>query len=71
MGPTRDHLERRVRDLKAERDAAQKQLNLLGQREADIRGSLQRIAGAIEVLEEILASDTGAKRPSLKLKRGH
>ena len=62
MGPTRDDLERRLADLKVEREAAEKQLALLGQREAEYRGTLQRINGAIEVLEEILASDTGTGR---------
>jgi flagellar biosynthesis chaperone FliJ len=61
MGPTRDDLERRLAELKAEREAAEKQLALLGQREAEYRGTLQR-NGAIEVLEEILASDTGTGR---------
>ena len=63
MGPTRDDLERRLAELKAERDAGQEQLALLGRRETELRGTLQRITGAIEVLEEMLASGTEQNGP--------
>ncbi len=50
----RDQLERRLDDLKAEYEAGQKMLADLEGRQATLRETLLRIAGAVQVLEEEL-----------------
>jgi prefoldin subunit 5 len=54
----REQVERRVDELKAERQKGQQLLAELEGREAELRQTLLRISGAIQVLEELLA---GAK----------
>ena len=52
----KDALERRLAELRRELAAGQDQLDRLEQRKADLRDTLLRITGAIQVLEELLAS---------------
>ena len=51
----RQQLEQRLKQLKAEFEAGQKMLAELEAKEADVRQTLLRISGAIQVLEEMLA----------------
>jgi len=51
----REQLERRVSELKAEQQKGQQMLAELEGREAELRQTLLRITGAIQVLEELLA----------------
>ena len=48
----------RLQELKAENDAGQKQLAMLEARTLELRSTLLRISGAIQVLEELLTADS-------------
>ena len=50
----REQLEKRLAELKGEFAAGQKQLNELEAQASALRGTLLRIAGAVQVLEEEL-----------------
>jgi prefoldin subunit 5 len=52
----REQLEQRVRELKAEQDKGHQMLAELEGREAELRQTLLRINGAIQVLEEMLGA---------------
>jgi hypothetical protein len=49
----------RLAELKREYQVGEGQLGELARREATLRDLLQRIAGAIQVLEELLVGDAG------------
>jgi chromosome segregation ATPase len=51
----REQLEERVSQLKAEQQKGQQMLAELENRQAELRQTLLRISGAIQVLEELLA----------------
>ena len=51
----RERLEQRLKELKAEFESGQKMLAELEAKQANLRESLLRISGAIQVLEEMLA----------------
>lgn len=51
----KQQLEQRLRELKTEFESGQKALAELENRQADLRNTLMRISGAIQVLEEELA----------------
>jgi predicted nuclease with TOPRIM domain len=51
----REQLEHRLQELKSEYEAGQKMLADLEVRQAQLRETLLRISGAIQVLEEMLA----------------
>lgn len=51
----KEQLERRLEELRAEFESGQKMLADLELRQANMRAVLQRISGAIQVLEEELA----------------
>jgi hypothetical protein len=51
----REQLEQRVRELRAEQHKGQQVLAGLENQEAELRQTLLRISGAIQVLEEMLA----------------
>jgi len=53
-------LEQRLKELKNEFQAGQKMLAELQAKEANLRDTLLRITGAIQVLEEELAKENGA-----------
>jgi hypothetical protein len=53
--PLRQQLEQRLSELKSEYQAGQKMLVDLEARQAELRQTLLRISGAIQVLEELLA----------------
>ncbi len=60
-------LEQRLKQLKAEYEAGQKMLAELEAKEANLRETMERISGAIKVIEEQLA---GLGRPSAAAPRG-
>ena len=51
----KQQLEQRLKELKTEFESGQKALADLENRQADLRNTLMRISGAIQVLEEELA----------------
>ncbi len=51
----KEQLEQRVKELKAEFESGQKMLADLEAKQAELRNTLLRITGAIQVLEEELA----------------
>lgn len=51
----KEQLTQRLEDLKAEFASGQNMLNDLDTRQAELRQTLLRISGAIQVLEELLA----------------
>lgn len=53
----RDQLEQRLQSLKTEYEAGQKMLAELEAKQTNLRNTLLRISGAIQVLEEILAPE--------------
>ena len=53
----RDRLEQRLRELKAEFESGQKALAELEAKQANLRNTLLRISGAIQVLEEELGKE--------------
>ena len=53
----KQQLEQRLNDLKEEYTSGQKMLADLDARQAELRQTLLRISGAIQVLEELLAED--------------
>ncbi len=50
----KEQLEQRLQSLKTEYEAGQKMLADLEAKQANLQGTLLRISGAIQVLEEIL-----------------
>jgi len=52
----REQLERRLAELKAEYEKGQKMLAELEAKESNLKSTLLRISGAIQVLEEMLTS---------------
>lgn len=59
----RPQLERRVAELKSEYETGQKMLADLEAKKADLQTTLLRIAGAIQVLEELLAEEGKEEKP--------
>lgn len=53
----KDQLERRLEVLKREFEAGQEKLRDLVRQEAALRETMLRISGAMQVLEELLATD--------------
>lgn len=60
----REQLERRVGELKAEQQKGQQVLAELEAKQAELRQTLLRISGAIQVLEELLADGGDDARPN-------
>jgi hypothetical protein len=54
----RQQLERRLSELRNEYDDGQKQAAQLESKLTDLRATMERIRGAIEVIEELLAEET-------------
>lgn len=53
----RETLQNRLKELKTEFEAGQKMLADLEARQANVRETLLRMSGAIQVLEELLAQE--------------
>jgi chromosome segregation ATPase len=63
-----EQIEQRLKELKAEFEQGQKMLAELETRQANVKGTLLRISGAIQALEELLSpakthSENGARAP--------
>lgn len=52
--PSKPAIERRLTELKREYESGLEQMRTLEQRRSDLQNALQRISGAIQVLEEML-----------------
>jgi hypothetical protein len=63
----KDQLVQRLTVLKAEFDAGQGMLAELESKQAELRNTLIRISGAIQVLEEELAKAASAPSPAVTL----
>jgi hypothetical protein len=59
----REQLENRLKVLKSEFEVGQNKLNELEAQAANLRNTLLRISGAIQVLEEELAKDASPASP--------
>ena len=57
-------LHHRLAELRSEAQAGAQQLELLDARRVELRDTLLRIGGAIQVLEELLAADNGSGDPA-------
>lgn len=55
----KEQLQKRLQELTDEYESGQKALAELGERQTRVRETLLRIAGAIQVLEEVLAEADG------------
>ncbi|MCK6562918.1 hypothetical protein HUU39_11610 [candidate division KSB1 bacterium] len=62
----REQLEKRLQELKAEFDAGQKKLTELEAQANNVRNTLLRISGAIQVLEEELAKSESSNGKPLE-----
>jgi predicted nuclease with TOPRIM domain len=58
----REQLQQRLEELKKEFERGQARLQELGMQEAQLRETLLRISGAIQVLEETLGGEGGAEQ---------
>lgn len=62
----RDRLEQRLQQLKSEYETGQKMLAELVEKETQLRNTMLRINGAVQVLEELLAAEaTAATTPEV------
>jgi predicted nuclease with TOPRIM domain len=57
----KEQLQQRLETLKAEFESGQKVLAELEAKQTNVRETLLRISGAIQVLEEMLASEQGSE----------
>lgn len=57
----RERLEQRLSELRSELDAGQKMANQLDAKRADLEVTMLRIAGAIQVMEEMLHVEPAAE----------
>lgn len=60
-----EQLEGRLKSLEMEFETGKKMLAELETRESDLRGTLLRISGAIQVLREFIPSTDGQAEPSV------
>jgi predicted nuclease with TOPRIM domain len=60
----KEQLQQRLNELKAEYESGQKMLAELETKQANLRNTLLRISGAIQVLEEELAKVEGVLPPA-------
>ena len=60
----REQLEQRLGELKSEYQAGQKMLADLEAKQAELRQTLLRISGAVQVLEELLNTEQQASVPN-------
>ncbi|MCC7207409.1 MAG: hypothetical protein IT323_08890 [Anaerolineae bacterium] len=59
-----EQLRQRLQELKAEFEQGTARLSELDRQRADLRDGLLRIAGAIQILEELLQQGEGGSPPS-------
>ena len=61
----KERLEQRLRELKTEFETGQKMLAELESKQAELRNTLMRISGAVQVLEEELAKAAAVSSPTV------
>ena len=66
----RQQLEQRIKKLKAEFEAGQKMLAELESKQTNIRETMLRISGAIQVLEEELSNEAPEAQKGKRNKKG-
>jgi hypothetical protein len=54
-----ERVEKRLKELKSEFESGQKMLMDFETKQANLRSTLLRISGAIQVLEEVMAAENG------------
>jgi hypothetical protein len=64
-------MKERLAELKAEFEKGQQHLQMLDQQRAEVRDTLLRISGAIQVLEELLKQDSQTDLSSPTGQNGH
>jgi len=57
-------MEQRLQELREEFERGEKQLALLDQKRQELRDTMLRISGAIQVLEELLSQGASVPQPS-------
>jgi chromosome segregation ATPase len=57
----REQLEQRLKILRSEFESGQKMMSELESKQANLRDTLLRISGAIQVLEELIRSESSAE----------
>lgn len=62
----REQLEKRLDKLKAEYDQGEKMLSDLDARREQVRQTLLRISGALQVLEELLKEESGTSEEQIE-----
>ena len=55
-----NNMENRLEELRRELELGQQQMAMLDQKRAELRDTLLRISGAIQVLEELIAAQRSA-----------
>ncbi len=60
-----ESMEERLRSLRLEYDQGRRQLELINARRQEMIETMLRISGAIQVLEELLATEAPAPTPEL------
>ena len=60
----KDQMEKRLEELKGELAAGEKLLAELHEKQASVQQTMLRIAGAIQVLQELLVHESGPERES-------
>ena len=65
----KEQLDQRLEELRKEFEAGQKMLSEMEIKQANLRESLLRISGAIQVLEELNGSDLNEKGAEINKKR--
>jgi predicted nuclease with TOPRIM domain len=55
----KEQLQKRLQELRSEYEAGQKMLSDLEAQQTNLRGTLLRISGAMQVLEEVLGEESG------------
>jgi uncharacterized coiled-coil protein SlyX len=61
----KEQMEKRLEELKGELAAGEKLLAELQEKQATVQQTMLRIAGAIQVLQELLGHESGPERESL------
>lgn len=64
-------MKERLAELRAEFEKGQQHLQMLDQQRAEVRDTLLRISGAIQVLEELLKQENQSTLNTLASQNGH
>ena len=64
MEPNHDHFTKRLHELREEFARGEGQLTELDRKRAQVRDTLLRISGAMQVLEELLSQGASVPQPS-------